>query len=90
MRAALARKKRQGLTYEELSRETGIPISTLAYWSRKLRTDEDEPVFDEVVIEDDDPPAGGLVVIGPLGHRVVVGQQFDPEHLRRVLESLPC
>lgn len=31
MRALLARKDAQGLTYAELSEETGIPVGTLSY-----------------------------------------------------------
>ncbi len=33
MRRLLARRARQGLTYGELSRQTGIPTGTLGWWS---------------------------------------------------------
>lgn len=89
MRALLARKDREGLTYEELSEETGIAVSTLGYWRRKLR-DEATPVFEEVVVEDGELEGGGIEVIGPLGHRVVVAGDVDDELLRRVLVALPC
>ena len=89
MRELLSRKDRRGLTYEELSEETGIPVSTLGYWKRRLR-EEEGPVFEEVVIEDDVPGGTGIEVIGPRGHRVVVSAEFDEELLRRVLEALPC
>jgi transposase-like protein len=88
MRALLARKDRRGLTYEELSEETGIPVSTLGYWRRRLR-EERGSVFEEVVIEDE-ARAESMEVIGPLGHRVVVSSDFDPALLRRILEALPC
>ena len=68
MRGALVRKDREGLTYEELSPETGIPVSTLGYWRRKLRY-EREVVFEEVGIEDHVNPEVVVEVIGPLGHR---------------------
>jgi transposase-like protein len=89
MRAALARKDRLGLTYDELSEETGIPVSTLGYWRRKLR-DEPKRLFEEIVVEGTDDAGARIEVIGPLGHRVLVGEGTDGELLRRVLEALPC
>ena len=89
MRGALARKDREGLTYEELSAETGIPVSTLGYWRRKLRY-EREVVFEEVGIEDHATPEVVVEVIGPLGHRVIVREGATDVLLRRVLEALPC
>ena len=35
IRAILARKERKGLTYAQVSRETGIPVGTLASWGQR-------------------------------------------------------
>lgn len=37
IRALLARKAREKLSYTQLSRLTGIPKGTLAFWAHKLR-----------------------------------------------------
>ena len=37
MQALLARKALEGLTYQQLADETGIPMSTLAAWGRRHR-----------------------------------------------------
>jgi transposase-like protein len=91
MRAIFARKDQEGLTYEDLCRETGIPVSTLGYWARKLRgRAAAEPVFQEIAVVAAAPLVGEIEVIGPRGHRVLVSRTFDAEVLRRVLSALPC
>lgn len=37
MRRLVRRRESEGLTYQELARETGIPVGTLASWTRRLR-----------------------------------------------------
>jgi len=89
-RSILARKELEGLTYAELSRETGIPVSTLGYWKRKFGGVEGG-MFEEIAVEDEHGArASAIEVVGPLGHRVLVDASFDTDLLRRVLESLPC
>ena len=92
MRSLLARRRREGLTYEELSAESGIPAGTLGSWQSRLRREEHEAVFTELVVEEEAPRAldGSLEVIGPRGHRVVVPASVEPGLLERVLRALPC
>jgi transcriptional regulator with XRE-family HTH domain len=55
----LARRARQGLTFRELSEQSGIPIPTLSYWASKLRNEgvDFEARLVEVEILDDADPA---------------------------------
>jgi hypothetical protein len=87
----LERRERHGLTYREISEESGIPIPTLSYWASKQRRDEveDEPSaqFVAVEIEGDDQAGGIAIELGP-SVRVTVERGFDEEHLSRVLSVL--
>ena len=91
MRSLLARRDREGLTYQELSDESGIPAGTLASWQYRLRAEADD-TFTELVVGDgaEFELDGLLEVIGPRGHRVVVTSDVDPALLARVLSALPC
>ena len=86
IQSILDRKHSEGLTYAELSVETGIPIGTLSGWQRRHGGETD--AFTEIAFPDDD--VSELEVIGPLGHRVLVGPEMDDSLLRRVLAALPC
>jgi hypothetical protein len=91
MRALFARKDSEALTYPEPSAESGIPVSTLTYWRKRLREESAPEVFQEFVLEEsdvDDRPS--LEVVGLRGHRVLVRPGFDAESLREVLNLLPC
>jgi len=55
----------------------------------KLR-EEPKRLFEEIVVEGQGEAGTEIEVIGPLGHRVLVGESTDGELLRRVLEALPC
>ena len=92
MRSLLALRRRRGLTYEELSAESGIPGGTLASWQSRLKREGRAGAFTELVVEDDAPTSleCSLEVIGPHGHRVVVGPSVDEVLLGRVLRALPC
>jgi len=86
----LERRERHGLTYREISEESGIPIPTLSYWASKRRRDEDgEAVarFVPVEVGADDHPGAIAIEVGP-AVRVTVECGFDEEHLSRVLSVL--
>ena len=86
----LERRERHGLTYREISEESGIPIPTLSYWASKRRRDEDgEAVarFVPVEVEADDHSGAIAIELGP-AVRVTVERGFDEEHLARVLSVL--
>jgi len=84
----LERRARHGLTYREVSEESGIPIPTLAYWAAKLRREEeDTPRFVPVEVVDDQQEAVLKIEIDS-GLRLVVEPGFDEQHLARVLSVL--
>ena len=85
----LRKRERLGLTYQELSEESGIPISTLSWWSRRLREapaggDRCELVAVEVI--DERPPEETAIEIrcGD-GLRVMVPASASLAHVARVL-----
>lgn len=41
MEALLARRERRGLTYEELSAASGVPVTTLSWWASRLRRERE-------------------------------------------------
>jgi len=84
----LERRARHGLTYREVSEESGIPIPTLAYWAAKLRREEeDTPRCVPVEVVDDQQEAA-LKIETDSGLRLVVEPGFDEQHLARVLSVL--
>jgi len=85
----LARRARQGLTFREVSEESGIPIPTLSYWATKLRREEEEPEAQFVPVEvTDDSEAGTISIEIECGLRLHVEPGFDEAHLARVLSVL--
>jgi transcriptional regulator with XRE-family HTH domain len=94
MRRLLARRRRRGLSWDELSEESGVPQSTLRWWQRRLREAEEERSGEArfvrlVATRAPEPksPWPVEIVLGD-GRRVVARPGFDIEHLRRVLEAL--
>ena len=87
----LERRARHGLTFREISEESGVPIPTLSYWASKKRRDEDpdEPPaqFVSVEVEGGDEAGAIAIELGP-PVRVTVERGFDEEHLSRVLSVL--
>jgi len=91
MRSWLARRDRRGLTFRELSLETGVPVGTLGFWAWKLRResrdDEQPPAFVELVAKQ--PESGGrLEIVLANGRRVLVSSWLDEEQLVRVVRAL--
>ncbi len=81
----LERRARYGLTYRELSEESGISISTFAYWAAKLRgEEEDAPRFVPVDVVDEEEGVA-IKIETDSGLRVVVEPGFDEQHLARIL-----
>jgi len=93
MRSLLRKRERHGLTWAELSAESGVPRSTLHWWHRRLRDEErkEGPRFVRLdIARDKMPTAGGepIEVVARSGHRVLVRSGFDLRSLREVLEVL--
>jgi len=84
----LGRRARHGLTFRELSEESGIPIPTLSYWASKLRREERlEAEFVPVEIEEEEK-VGMISIETASGLRLRVEPGFDEAHLTRVLSVL--
>jgi len=97
MAGVLARKEAKGWTYEVASIKTGIPVSTLAFWKRRLREESSEQPADASAFLELEPVAEPLQVDNTAvevrtatGHRVVVSPGFDAATLRRLLDVLAC
>jgi hypothetical protein len=96
MRRLLARRRRRGLSWDELSEASGVPRSTLCWWHRRLRGGEAETerpgeagfvrLVGSRAAEPTSPPPIEIVLDD--GRRVAVRPGFDIEHLRRVFEAL--
>jgi hypothetical protein len=97
MAKALARKDAKGWTYEEASIKTGIPVSTLSHWRRRLRDEPpvgqgDLPAFielDAVALSASSDHAD-IELLTSSGHRVIFAPGFDEPTLRRLLDILAC
>ena len=94
MRRLLARRERHGWSFRQLSDKTGIPVSTLSYWRRRLEagaaagrrrfvpvrlTDHEE----EPAILEEDRAAVTLTL--PSGIRLDIPARFDDGDLARLL-----
>jgi transposase-like protein len=93
MEALVTRRQRHGLTWSALSEESGVPLSTLHQWHRRLREPDRgrrRQRFVAVAVTEPERAAGDgvLEVVLRSGHRVRVTAGFDPEHLRRVIVAL--
>ena len=91
MRSWLARREKRGLTFRELSLETGVPVGTLGFWAWKLRQvsrhDEAPSPFVELVAKQ--PESGDrLEIVLANGRRVLVSAGLDEEQLVRVVRAL--
>jgi len=93
----LRKRRRQGLTYRELSGESGIPIPTLSWWSRKLdrevegaAVEADSCKMVPVEVVEDEPEDEDAAIEIALGDKVrlLVPPTASEDHLRRVLRSV--
>jgi hypothetical protein len=93
MKRLLARRERQGWSFPELSRRSGLPVWKLHWWHRRLASHKPlrRPGRTFVRVQVVDSPRGEgspLEVITPSGVRIRVPADFQAEHLRRVLQAL--
>ncbi len=96
MRGWLDRRERQGLTFRELSDQTGVPIGTLASWAWKLRQEsgDPEPVecrpsgFVELVPTPTDDRTSRLEIVLRGERRVLIVGAIEEEDLVRVVRAL--
>jgi len=98
----LERRDRQGLTFRELSAESGVPVGTLAFWAWKLRQERgdgrrkpssgSEPTRAAFVELLPTGPTldstGSLEILLAQGRRIVVTGVVDEDQLVRVVRAL--
>ena len=88
----LRKRERQGLTYRELSEESGIPIPTLAWWSRRLTEVPERRASCELVAVEvvEELPLEGVAIEIVCGEalKVVVPPGASEAHLARVLRAV--
>lgn len=102
IRRWLALRSSEGLTFVELSRRSGIPSATLAWWSSRLRREESAAaptegrsgsgafveLPPEAVTQAADIERGSLELVLERGLRVIVHRGFDEQELLRLLRAL--
>lgn len=94
MERLLRRRERQGLSYRELSEESGVPIPTLSWWSRKLEREEAarvgacELVAIEVVDDELEKHEAAIEIMVGDKLRLLVPPTASEGHLRRVLRAV--
>jgi len=89
-------REREGVSFAELGRRSGIPVGTLANWAHRLRqlaASEQGPGFVEVVAAADPGSlhAGDADVItlrSPAGAQIELRGRFAEKVVARVLEQL--
>jgi hypothetical protein len=93
MRRHLRRRKREGLTYDELANVTGESRHTLSWWAWKLRQEEgarqERPRFVELEVVDEPAVAeASIEILLAGGRRLLVRPGFDLETLTRAVAAL--
>lgn len=94
MEKLLARRQRQGWSWPELSRRSGLPVWKLHAWRRRLaaRQPPRKPRRPFVPVRVVGAPSlrvsSPLELVTPAGFHILVAPDCDPEHLRRVLRAL--
>lgn len=83
-------REREGLTYRELSRRSGIPANTLTHWAWRLRKESrPEPrAFVELVPAEDARRDSRVEIIVRGERRVLVDPSIEPETLTRILSAV--
>ena len=89
----LARREREALSWAQLAWRSGHPIWKLRYWQRHLRggrSTKRTPAFVavEVMATGATPGTTTIEITTPSGYRVHVPRDFEPAHLRRLMDAL--
>ena len=93
MKRLLARRKRHGWSWAELSRRSHLPVWKLHWWRRRLakskRVRRPRRAFVPVqVVDSGRREPTPLELVTPSGVRILVAANFDADHLRRLLKAL--
>ncbi len=92
----LRKRERQGLTYRELSEDSGVPIPTLSWWSRKLEREGGDSaqvrpceLVPVEIVEDELEDCGAAIEIVIADRlKLLVPPMASEAHLRRVLRAV--
>lgn len=88
----LRRKRQQGLTFTELSKQSGVPACTLQYWAKKLEGPKpaatDTGAF--VQLNSPAPNEAALELVLEPNVRVAIHPGFNPDTLRAIVDALTC
>lgn len=91
MKAILAIRDREGLSWAELAERTGVKASTLSWWSWKLRSEQrGRPCFAEVELTGEPEPAGSALLLRHGDIEIELRPGFDAGLLAEVLAVLRC
>ena len=84
------RKQSEGLSYQQLSRESGIPVRRLAWWCQKIAKERSEGEgFVEIVATEEAEPSGlEFEVVLRNDRRIHVPTGFDEQALGRLVALL--
>ena len=90
MEALLARRERRGLTFAQLSAASGVPVTTLSWWSSRLRRERTAGQgFVELLPGADAPSAEARVEIAlRSGRQLVVREAIAPALLSALVAAL--
>lgn len=88
METLLELKQLEGLTYDQLSEQSGVPASTLAAWKRKLNREREPRATEFVELKVSEH--NSLELRLPTGVSIAIRPGFDAHLLRQVVEALAC
>ena len=94
MAAWLSKRERNGWSWAELSRRSGLPAWKLRWWHERLKRippPQTAAARSFVAVEIADAPGptrASIEMTTPSGLRLLVPPEFDADHLRRLLEVL--
>lgn len=83
----MAQRRSEGLTYPELSVRSGIPVTTLQEWGRRLRKQVTTPKSDFVELTPSSPSAPVEIVLRG-GRRLVLPTAKPPTGLAELVAVL--
>ena len=96
MRGLLERREQQGLTFRELSEQTGVPSGTLASWAWKLRQESEEAArvsrpasaFLELVPTPREVQVSRVEIVLRGERRVLIVGEIEEDRLVRLVRAL--
>ncbi len=94
LRRLLTQRDAEGLTFNQLSERSGVPIHVLHHRSRmdaraaRLKEAEDSTFVE--VRSSEPSPSAGIELVLPQGLRVQIEPNFDQATLARLLSTIAC